>query len=195
MAEQDETAPASAQVIVVASKNPVKINAVHQGFTRMFPAQIFTVKGVTVPSEVPDQPLSDQETRQGAVNRVNNARTAEPGANYWVGLEGGIHAEADGSLQSFAWIVVKGRALSERTGRARTAAYYLPEESARYVREGLELGDADDRAFGKTNSKQANGSSGLLTDDAITRTEVYEQAVILALIPFKKTELTFEPPC
>jgi non-canonical (house-cleaning) NTP pyrophosphatase len=56
----------------------------------------------------------------------------------------------------------------------------------------MELGDADDAVFGRSNSKQANGSIGLLTDDALTRTEYYVQAVIMALIPFKKPQFTWK---
>ena len=53
------------------------------------------------------------------------------------------------------------------------------------VEQGLELGDADDLVFGESNSKQQNGAVGLLTDNVETRTSLYEQAVVLALIPFK----------
>lgn len=55
--------------------------------------------------------------------------------------------------------------------------------------EGKELGEADDLVFGQTNSKQANGAVGILTDNVLTRTTFYEPAVILALIPFKNPEL------
>jgi non-canonical (house-cleaning) NTP pyrophosphatase len=51
------------------------------------------------------------------------------------------------------------------------------------------LGEADDLVFGRSNSKQANGAVGLLTDDAVTRTTYYVPAVIFALIPFKNAEL------
>jgi non-canonical (house-cleaning) NTP pyrophosphatase len=53
----------------------------------------------------------------------------------------------------------------------------------------MELGDADDEIFGASNSKQQNGAVGLLTENAVTRTTLYEQAVIMALIPFKNPEL------
>jgi non-canonical (house-cleaning) NTP pyrophosphatase len=93
-------------------------------------------------------------------------------------------------LQSFAWIVVidseKGR-----IGKARTAAYYQPEEVAKLVRGGMELGHADDLVFGRSNSKQGNGNVGLLTGDVMNRESYYVQAVILALIPFKNEKLTF----
>ncbi len=57
--------------------------------------------------------------------------------------------------------------------------------SRNWWNQGLNLGDADDQVFRRTNSKQGSGAVGLLTDDVVTRTTLYEQAVILALIPFK----------
>ena len=59
------------------------------------------------------------------------------------------------------------------------------------MRQGIELGHADDQVFGRSNSKQQNGSVGLLTGDVVDRTAYYVQAVILALIPFKNPTLTF----
>ena len=57
------------------------------------------------------------------------------------------------------------------------------------MRQGLELGQADDIVFGRSNSKQANGAVGILTDDVIDRAQLYEPAVIFALIPFKNPDL------
>ncbi|KAE8440924.1 hypothetical protein EG329_006186 [Mollisiaceae sp. DMI_Dod_QoI] len=179
--------------IVVASKNPVKIAAALEGFQRMFPSNIYTAHGVTAPSGVPEQPFSDAETLQGALNRAQNARQQEPKADYWIGIEGGVEDTPDqiaGTLQSFAWVVVIDRE-EKRTGKARTATFYQPEEVAQLVRGGMELGHADDAVFGRSNSKQHNGSVGLLTDIVITRETFYVQAVILALIPFKSRKLTF----
>jgi inosine/xanthosine triphosphatase len=173
------------QSIVVASENPVKIDAVKRGFTRMFPDQEIQIQGIGVESGVSDQPMSDQESHLGAVNRAQNAREAAPDADFWVGLEGGCETQGS-SLVAFAWIVV----LSEnKQGSARTAQFRLPWEVQRLVEAGLELGEADDRVFGRTNSKQKSGAIGLLTSDVVTRTTLYEQAVILALIPFKNPGL------
>ncbi|MEM6529629.1 MAG: DUF84 family protein, partial [Chloroflexota bacterium] len=61
------------------------------------------------------------------------------------------------------------------------------------VRGGMELGDADDIVFGRSNSKQQTGSVGLLTGDALTRETYYLHAVVLALIPFKNPAFTFPP--
>ncbi|KAF4629994.1 hypothetical protein G7Y89_g8147 [Cudoniella acicularis] len=182
-----------AKQIVVASKNPVKIGAAIEGFQRMFPNSKYATQGINVPSGVPEQPFSDAETLQGALNRAQNAREQEPHADYWIGIEGGVEDTPDqtaGTLQSFAWVVVIDRERG-RIGKARTATFYQPEEVAKLVRGGMELGHADDQVFGRSNSKQSNGSVGLLTGDVIGREAYYVQAVILALIPFKNGDLTF----
>jgi inosine/xanthosine triphosphatase len=173
--------------LVVASTNPVKIGAALAGFQRMFPEQVYEARGVSARSGVSDQPMSDRETLQGALNRVEDARRLAPDADYWIGLEGGVE-RVGVSLEAFAWIVVSD---GHTVGKARTASYFLPDETARLIEQGMELGHADDVVFGRANSKQQNGSVGLLTGDVIDRAMYYEHAVILALIPFKNPQLSF----
>ncbi|MBI5667084.1 MAG: inosine/xanthosine triphosphatase [Chloroflexi bacterium] len=173
--------------IVVASTNPVKIEAVRRGFAAMFPGESVEARGVSVPSGVSDQPMTDAETFQGAYNRALNARHHAPDAAYWAGVEGGCDQQR-GDLLAFAWVVVLSK---DGIGSSRTATFTLPNEIAVLVRQGVELGVADDIVFGRSNSKQANGAVGILTADAIDRTRYYEHAVILALVPFKNPALTF----
>lgn len=178
--------------IVVASTNPVKVRAVRNGFARMFPEQDFEITTLSVPSGVSVQPSSDAETLQGALNRARNAAKIHPHADYWVGVEGGNDQDEEdfaGEMYTFAWIVV----LSDgRLGKGRTGAFYLPPAVADLVRQGMELGEADDIVFGRSNSKQENGAIGLLTGDVIDRAQLYEPAVIFALIPFKNPGLYTE---
>ena len=171
--------------IVVASNNPVKIRAAENGFARMFPEGEFQVVSQKVDSTVAVQPMGDQETLLGARQRAEHARQALPDADYWVGIEGGTQ-EMDSDLATFAWVVVLSRELS---GRGRSAAFFLPPNVAALVRQGMELGPADDVVFGRTNSKQANGAIGILTGDVVDRAALYEQAVIMALVPFKNEAL------
>jgi non-canonical (house-cleaning) NTP pyrophosphatase len=53
----------------------------------------------------------------------------------------------------------------------------------------MELGHADDLVFQAQNSKQQGGSVGLLTQGLITREAYYQQAMVLALIPFLNESL------
>lgn len=178
----------TSQAVIVASTNPVKLAAAQQGFAAMFPQSAFEFTGIGVPSGVSAQPMTRAETLQGARTRADNAAAAQPDALYAVGIEGGIEV-VNGHYEVFAWVVVKSGA---RYGQAQTGVFYLPEEVARLIRDdGLELGHADDRVFGRSNSKQQSGSIGILTDDALTRADYYVQAVIMALIPFKKPQLTW----
>ncbi|HUF38319.1 MAG TPA: inosine/xanthosine triphosphatase [Anaerolineales bacterium] len=171
--------------IIVASSNPVKINAVQAGFDRVFGAGTHRAEGRVTPSGVSAQPMTDTETLAGARNRAVAAKEAHPDADFWAGVEGGVEDGSDGMLV-FAWIVVLGDDLA---GEARTGAFLLPPEVARLVREGVELGEADDIVFGRTNSKQEDGAVGILTGGLIDREGYYEQAVVLALIPFMNTKL------
>ena len=173
------------KTIVVASQNPVKAEAVLSGFERMLPGEGFTLEMIEVDSGVEDQPLSDQAARRGAQNRAQKARLAAPEGDYWAGIEGGCDT-LDGEMIAFAWVVVLS---NEGLGSARTAHFKLPHQVKALVESGMELGDADDRVFGRENSKQKTGAVGLLTGDVITRKTLYEQAVILALIPFKHPDL------
>ena len=151
----------------------------------MFPDQIFEAEAISVSSGVSDQPMSSQETLMGAQNRAKNAREALDNADYWVGIEGGIEEQAR-ELAAFAWVVVLSR---NRSGKARTGSFFLPPQVTALVKEGKELGEADDIVFGESNSKQKSGAVGLLTGNVVDRTSLYEQAVILALLPFLNTEL------
>jgi len=171
--------------IVIASKNPVKIDAVCDGFKRMFPDTEIEVETISVDSGVGDQPLSDRITRLGAETRAANAKQALPEADFWIGLEGGCEIMGE-EMVSFAWVVALS---AKRIGSARTANFPLPQAVKKLVESGMELGDADDVVFGKENSKQQSGAVGLLTGDVVTRKTLYEQAVILALIPFKQPDL------
>jgi non-canonical (house-cleaning) NTP pyrophosphatase len=75
--------------VVIASHNPAKIRAVNEAFTLQFPGKNFDFIPASVESGVSDQPFSDKETRHGARNRARNACEMHPGADFWIGLEGG----------------------------------------------------------------------------------------------------------
>ena len=171
--------------VIVASHNPVKIAAVEGGFGRMFAGESFRFVGESVPSGVSDQPKTSAETIQGAEARALAAQGLAAEADYWVGIEGGVEDSGVG-MAAFAWVVVRSKSV---VGRARSGSFLLPEDVARLVRPGKELGAADDIVFGRSNSKQKEGAIGLLTDGVIERRDLYEHAVLLALTSLKNPAL------
>lgn len=164
------------QKVIIASLNPAKISAVESAFCSVFPEQAFDFQGVSVSSEVADQPMSDAETKLGALNRVRNARQVVTGGDFYVGLEAGIEDNV-----TFAWMIIESGA---RRGESRSASLMLPPEVLAKLADANELGDVMDQVFGTHNIKQQGGAIGLLTRYQLTRSSVYHQALILALIPF-----------
>lgn len=171
--------------VVVGSKNPVKIHCTQHAFEKAFPNASIHVLGVSVPSGVSDQPMSDKETYRGAMNRTRATKAAHPNADYWVGIEGGLEDEGS-EMEAFAWVTILS---NSQKGQARTATFQLPKKIQELVRQGIELGVADDMVFNRSNSKQSNGAVGILTHDLIDRAAYYEPAVVLALIPFVNEDL------
>lgn len=170
--------------VIIASSNPVKVNAVRGAFLAMFPGEEFVFTGIKLDHSVSPQPMSSIETLNGAEERVRLCREMFVDSDYWVGIEGGVDFE-ENQMIAFAWIVIQSL---EQSGRARTGSFTLPVKVAELVSEGKELGLADDIVFNRQNSKQENGAVGLLTRDVIDRRKYYEHAVILALIPFLNQE-------
>ena len=175
------------KIVVVASTNPVKVETVKQAFSSVFPNILFEFRGVKAASGIPDQPLSDKETLQGAINRVSDARKLLPGADFYVGLEGGVE-DINNELHEFAWIVIES--MNGKVGKGKTCTFLAPPIFRKLVLEdGKEVGDASDIVFGQNNSKQNMGAIGLLTNGVIDRTELYRHAVVSALIPFIQESL------
>ncbi|MEH0156848.1 inosine/xanthosine triphosphatase [Limibacter armeniacum] len=175
--------------LIVASKNPVKVNAALTGVQMVMPSYELEVDGISVPSGVSDQPMTSEETLKGARCRAENAKNVNPNADFWFGIEGGVD-KLDGEMEVFAWIYIIDK--YGRNAKARTGTFYLPALVSNLVDQGIELGVADDMVFKKENSKQQGGSVGLLTNGAVDRTAYYTQAVALAMIPMINEELYFE---
>ena len=186
--------------IIIASTNPVKIVSVKNGFSKTFPNRKFRCEGISVSSCVSHQPMSNSETEKGAASRVKNAKIARPEADFWVGIEGGVEesskqmdrvqrssAKGGAKLEAFAWVAVESK--DGQVGKGRTGTFILPPKVAALIRQGKELGEADDIVFGQTDSKKKIGAVGLLTGNVIDRTEYYTHAVILALIRFKNEKM------
>lgn len=169
--------------VTVGSTNPVKLAAVRAVIARLAPQAI--VGGVAVASGVPDQPVSDAQTIEGATTRARAARAARD-ADLGVGIEGGVVEAGDG-MRTCAWAVVVGRDEVSHVGGSLSMP--LPDAVAALIREGVELGHAIDRLVGTTNIKHGAGAVGILTEGLVNRQQAYETILAYALAPFLVPEL------
>lgn len=160
---------------VLGSKNQAKKRAVVRIIERYM--EHSTVSSVSVISGVSAQPMSEEETRQGAINRSVNAAKD----TYGIGLEGGVHMIAD-TMYLCNW-----GALTTPQGKTFTAAgaqIPLPKELANEIESGIELGDAVDFYFKKQNVRMSEGAMGMLTAQLVPRDALFEHIMQLLLGQF-----------
>lgn len=175
--------------ILVGSKNPVKIDATRDAFSKYFGA--VQVVGVGTESGVPDQPIN-QQTYEGARNRASAlrklAQEQHPDAKYFVGIEGGIE-ETFSTWFSFGTIcVIDTRG---RESLAKSPHFTLPKNVVQKLLSGEELGDVMDHHTGKHNTKQKSGTIGILTNGIMDRKNLYVHGLVVALVPFVNDKLYF----
>lgn len=193
-------------VVVVGSKNPVKKRAVRDAFIQVFlpettglfsylgelvksifnPEEVCIV-GIDASSGVTDQPKTEQETYQGVYNRLQVIKQAEPDADYWVAIEGGV--VDDGTVMEEIGYVLVMRKGIDRIFRGQVPRFEIPVKQAALVRGGMELGPANDQVTGKTNSKQAGGMAGEVTNQLIDREYICYIAAALAFSSLKNNHL------
>ena len=164
--------------IAVGSTNPVKIQAVRQIATRVWPDA--NIHQVNVASDISSMPLSAEETLLGARNRARAALSLSA-SDLGIGLEGGVNQETAG-LMLMGWVVVLDK--YGREGIGGTARLPLPPFIASRILAGEELGQVMDDILRETNVKQKGGAVGALTAGLVLRAEAFATAVAYALSRF-----------
>jgi inosine/xanthosine triphosphatase len=166
--------------VAVGSRNPVKIDATRKAFRAVWPEKKWEVAGVDVVSGVSEQPMSDKKSIKGATNRAKRA-IKKKGADFGVGLEGGLQ-KIGRKWFDCGWAVIIDK--KENAGTASSVRIETPSKMIKMIKNGMELGEANDKLFGKDNSKQKEGHFGLMSNNLITRTQGYKSALIMALTRF-----------
>lgn len=151
--------------ILIGSKNPAKIKAVQAAFNHYSSEYV----ALDIPSLVNSQPLSDRETIEGAVNRAKGALATHDG-KIGIGLEGGVE-KTDFGLFLCNWgaLVEEGKPPIIAGG----ARILLPEEIAKHLIAGEELGPVMDRFTRKENIRHHEGAVGIFTNGQINRADMF----------------------
>lgn len=172
--------------VFVGSKNEVKIEAVKQAFDGVFPDEKWEVKGFSVESGVSDQPMDEEETVRGARNRAN-ALLKQGGADYYVGIEGGLIHSA-GQWMECGWIVVLDNSGVE--GISTSPKMMISDEMYRLLKEdGHNLTDVCEKYFGIKDAGAKMGFFGIMTNGMVDREHAYADAVSFALARFAHPEV------
>jgi len=168
--------------IVLGSKNESKRLAVADAFSEVFPDDAVQVKLVDADSGVSSHPVSGSESIKGALNRIKHARNLQPGADYYIGIEGGL-LQVEGRFWEIGWVAIENNQGKVHTGIS--SGLELKGVLLDDIKNGLELNKVLEKRFGIKDIGKANGFNGLATDDLVTRREAYRHGIIFALAPFK----------
>ena len=159
--------------IAVGTKNKAKVGAVETIVREYFPN--VEIESIDVASDVSVQPFSNEETRQGAINRARNT-FGQTNADLSFGLEGGVD-EIDGIMYCCNWgaVVLKDGTVFSSSG----AQFALPEVIAEQLRIGKELGPVMDVYTNTENIRHNQGAIGIFSAGLIDRKEMFEHIVKL----------------
>lgn len=177
--------------IAVASKTDVKINATKYAaenprFIKLLGGSVEVV-GVKVASGVSDQPMTDEETMQGAKNRARRILEVVEDANIGAGLEGGLRKSPDGTYLITGFVYLLDRNGRDGFGEAATVA--VPEDVMDLVMQGQELSKAVEAVYG-TDTSNDRDCTGVITNGKLNATDYYTEAARLAFSDYLQISQT-----
>ncbi|MEG9297192.1 DUF84 family protein [Mangrovibacillus sp. Mu-81] len=161
--------------LAIGTQNKAKVEAIQNGFLEYYEHVSFEC--LKTESNVNEQPFSDQETIEGALNRAKNVlRMTE--ADVGIGLEGGV------TESLYGMFLCNWGALVDRDGNeiiAGGARISLPAEIANGLRQGRELGPLMDGFTQRTGIRHKEGAVGVFTDGNVTRDAMFLHVVHLLI--------------
>ncbi len=164
--------------ISLASTNRAKLAAAQAVATRVFGDA--RIQPVAVTTDLPAQPIGDEETQAGAIARAR-AAVASGASDLGIGLEGGLRSTLGGwALCSWAVVVDVAGAVGVGGG----GILLLPPKVVERVLAGEELGPVIDELAQMAETRQGLGASGVLTRGLLDRQRIFEDALICALAPW-----------
>lgn len=166
--------------IAVGTTNPSKIKGIERAYRKLLGKEI-NIISVKVKSGVSAQPLSLEETMRGAINRARKAIERVRDADEGVGVEAGFFNILDKTFD------VQIAAIIDRENNITyglSPAFQIPPLFVdKILKEGIELEVVVDNYFGTKDIGIKGGFISILTKNKITREELTELAVAMALIP------------
>jgi len=170
-------------IVAVGSENPLKIKAVREVFNYFFNS--VDVKSCTPTLSISKQPKSLRETLMGAIERALSARDKVESADYGVGIEAGLFKAVGtitGYLKTEICVIVDEL---NRMTLGMSPSFEFPLEAVLKVIRGEveEVEEVMEKVFGVERIGEKVGTIYYLTRGLVSRKNLTEQAVIMALVP------------
>jgi inosine/xanthosine triphosphatase len=184
--------------LAVGSTRKPKLDAVKAAAADIAPllgeGVVIEIQGYEVESGVNHTPTSREELMRGARQRAEalqqHLRVGGVGADFFIGLEGGLDvATENGHRKTFleSWAYVTNTAEGHF---GRSPSIELPEALAHeVVLRGTELSVAIDQFAGEAGIRDGQGAWGVLSRNLISRQESFRLAVLAAFAPFYNSKM------
>lgn len=172
--------------ILMGTKNPGKIEGAKQAFEKYF--DDVEIEGVSVASEVSDQPF-DEEIFKGAKNRIKNLKEYAKNNN----LEADFYIASEAGITNLLgdWIDINMAVIENAEGiqsMGTSQGFPIPDKYIEEIKE-TELGKVMDRLFSGHELSKGKGGISILTKDEISRIDLTRNAFIMALIKYINGEI------
>ena len=168
--------------VLIATKNQGKIEGAKKALEHYF--KDIEITGITVKSEVPDQPVN-KEIYECAKNRVKNlkkyAKENNISADLFLGIESGIN-DLLGRWMITNIAVIEDNKDFESYGTS--PSFPVPDSLVQKIID-TNLSDVINTIFGEDKERHNHGGGiQLLTHDKISRIDLTEDAFIMALTKY-----------
>lgn len=166
-------------IVAVGTENPAKVKGIKDAFSRYF----YDAKFRSIDSSLvaKAQPKGLEEMVAGATARAKFA-LSKVGGDFGVGVEAGIFTIGDVYFDNQVAAMVD---MTGKVSLGHSAGYMLPRGAMeKLFRDGRELERWAEEVSGIREVGDKGGLVKYLTKGKMTRTELSEQCVITALIPW-----------
>lgn len=166
-------------IIAVGTKNPAKVDGIRRAFAKYY--SDVELRPVDSSPVAKAQPRGLEEMASGATERAKFA-LSKAGGDLGVGVEAGIFTIGEVYFDNQVAAIADS---SGKVSLGHSAGYTLPREAMeKLFREGRELERWAEEVSGTREIGDKGGLINHLTKGRITRTDLTEQCVVTALIPW-----------
>ncbi len=159
--------------IAIGSTNPIKIQAIKNALND----ETVLVVACTASSKVRLQPLSNEETLEGAINRARDC-LEKTQSKMAIGLEAGV-IFVDEQVYLCHWGAIVDR--NQNVYYTNGPIILLPKEYSKPLLEGENLEDIMHRSTGIESLGAKEGAIGVFTQNRLNREQVLTQMVKVLL--------------
>ena len=166
-------------IVAAGTKNPAKLEGIRRAFVKYFPD--VKLNPIDSTSVAKAQPRGLEEMTSGATARAKFA-ISKGGGDFGVGVEAGIFTIEEVYFDNQVAAIVNP---SGKVSLGHSAGYSLPREAMeKLFSEGKELERWAELVSGIREVGDKGGLINYLTKGKMTRTDLTEQCVVTALIPW-----------